>query len=181
MAANGKNRTVLWLVGALGVMCVLTALSVPLYRAFCQATGFNGTSQRATVAPSEVTNKLIRVHFDANAHGIPWTFKPDRPYQDIRVGKTAMMYFTVKNIGDHAITGRAIHNILPDTMGAYFMKMQCFCFTNQTLQAGESKQFPVVYFLDPKLMKDADTKDVPDITLSYTFFEVRDDDSNVKN
>ncbi|MBW8882846.1 MAG: cytochrome c oxidase assembly protein, partial [Asticcacaulis sp.] len=109
--------------------------------------------------------------FDTNTNGVNWTFKPEKEHLDTRVGKTAMMYFTVTNRSDHPVTGRAAFNVLPDTMGPYFRKLQCFCFTDQTLQAGESKTFPMVYFLDPELLKNEDTKTVPDVTLSYTFFE----------
>lgn len=181
MAADRKQRTVLWLLGALGVMIALTALSVPMYRAFCQATGFGGTARKAAVASRTVSDKVIRVHFDTNRHDIPWQFKADAPYMDTHVGRTMTAFFTVTNTSDHAVTGRASYNILPDTMGAYFMKLQCFCFQNQTLQPGESRQFQVVYFLDPKLLQDIDTRDLPDVTLSYTFFEARDDDTGAKN
>ena len=183
MAMSPKNRTVLWLVGTLGVMIALTAVSVPLYRAFCSATGFNGTARRASkeLAASAAVDKTMRVHFDANINAIPWRFKPDAPYLDTQVGKTKIAYFTVTNTSDQTVTGRASYNILPDTMGPYFMKLQCFCFQNETLKPGESRQFQVVYFLDPKLMQDPDTKGIGDVTLSYTFFTARDDGSAAKN
>ncbi len=183
MAMTGKNRTVLWLVGALAVMITLTAVSVPLYRAFCSATGFNGTARRAKqeLATTAAVNKVMRVHFDANTNAIPWTFKPDAPYLDTQVGRTKIAYFSVTNTSNQTITGRASYNILPDTMGKYFMKLQCFCFQNDTLKPGESRQFQVVYFLDPKLTKDDDTRDIGDVTLSYTFFQPRDGDATAKN
>lgn len=183
MALTAKNRTVLWLVGALGLMIALTAVSVPLYRAFCSATGFNGTARRAKAELSSTAalNRYMRVHFDANTADIPWKFTPDVPYLDTQVGKTKLAYFTVTNMSDQAITGRASYNILPDTMGPYFMKLQCFCFQNETLAPHESRHFQVVYYLDPKLMRDSDTKNVPDVTLSYTFFQARGDGSSAKN
>lgn len=183
MALTAKNRTVLWLVGALGAMIALTVASVPLYRAFCQATGFNGTARRAKqeLATTAAVSKVMRVHFDANTNAIPWKFTPDVPYLDTQVGKTKIAYFTVTNTSQQALTGKASYNILPDTMGPYFLKLQCFCFQNETLQPGESRHFQVVYYLDPKLVKDNDTKDVPDVTLSYTFFQVKDDGAGVKN
>ena len=183
MAMAPKHRTALWLVGALGLMLVLTAVSVPLYRAFCSATGFNGTARRATkeLAATAAIDKVMRVHFDANTNAIPWSFKPDVPYLDTQVGKTKIAYFTVTNKSATAITGRASYNILPDTMGAYFLKLQCFCFQNETLKPGESKQFQVVYYLDPKLVKDPDTRNLPDVTLSYTFFEAKNGDETAKN
>ena len=172
-----KNSRMVWiLLGALVFMGGLAYASVPLYRAFCSATGFNGTARkaRAALAVSQATNQIIRVHFDSNTNGIQWNFKPDRPYIDTRVGKTALIQFSVRNNADHPVTGRASFNVLPDTMGPYFMKLQCFCFTNQTLQPGESRQFQVLYFLDPKLMSNEDTRTVSDVTLSYTFFEAKD-------
>ncbi len=170
-----NTRLVLILVAAVVFMGGMAFVALPLYHKFCELTGFNGTARRATEASKVITNKVMRVHFDANTSAIPWTFKADQPYQDTRVGKTTLAYFTVTNTSDHPVTGRASYNILPDTMGAYFMKLQCFCFTNQTLKPGESRQFPVVYFLDPKLMKDQDTQDLSEVTLSYTFFEVKND------
>jgi cytochrome c oxidase assembly protein subunit 11 len=171
---NKNTKVALYLLGTLVFMAGLAYASVPLYRAFCSATGFGGTARKAIAAPTVAANKVMRVRFDTNAQAIPWTFKPETPYVDVQVGRTKMVNFTVTNTAKTAITGRAAYNILPDTMGAYFMKLQCFCFQNQTLQPGESKQFPVVFFLDPLLMKDPDTKDLPEVTLSYTFFESKD-------
>ena len=171
MTKKSHARTVWMLVGALVFMTGLAFASVPLYRAFCSATGFNGEARRARETPRYAVDKVMRVHFDVNAHNIPWSFKPQVPYLDTQVGKTKMITFMVTNNADHPVTGRASYNVLPDTMGAYFMKLQCFCFQDQTLQPGESRSFPVVYFLDPKLMTDQDTKTIDDVTLSYTFFE----------
>lgn len=172
-----NTKVALYLVVALVAMVGLAFASVPLYRAFCTATGFNGTARKARgeLADLKPTDRIVRVHFDSNTNGIAWTFKPEKPYMDARVGRTALMNFTVKNNADHPVTGRAAYNVLPDTMGAYFMKLQCFCFTDQTLQPGESRTFPVVFFLDPKMLNDGDTKNVPDVTLSYTFFEAKKD------
>ncbi len=172
MKQNG--RLVLILAAAAVFMGGMAFFAIPLYHKFCELTGVNGTARRAYAASSVVTDRRMRVHFDANTQNIPWRFKADAPYQDVRVGKTNIAYFQVTNTADHAVTGRASYNILPDTMGPYFMKLQCFCFTNQTLKPGESRSFPVVYFLDPKLIKDGDTQGLPDVTLSYTFFEVKD-------
>ena len=176
MTLDKNSRLVVILVAAACVMGGLAFVAIPLYHKFCALTGFGGTARRAYAASKTLSSKVMRVHFDANTQAIPWTFKPDQPYKDTQVGKTTMMYFTVTNTSSQTITGRASYNILPDTMGPYFMKLQCFCFQNQTLKPGESRQFPVVYFLDPKLTKDEDTKDVPDVTLSYTFFTAKDSD-----
>ena len=172
---NKNTRVVLYLVGALVFMGGLAYASVPLYRAFCQATGFNGATRKAETASAVVSDKIIQVHFDTNINGVPWVFKAEKPMQRTRVGKTAMMHFTVTNTARTAITGRAVFNVLPDTMGPYFRKLQCFCFDNQTLKPGESRDFPMVYFLDPELLKNPDTKDLTDVTLSYTFYEAKDD------
>ncbi|WP_236621664.1 cytochrome c oxidase assembly protein [Asticcacaulis benevestitus] len=178
-----NTRVVLSLVGALVFMGGLAYASVPLYRAFCNATGFNGTARKAKATLAGIhtdSNSIVRVRFDTNTNGVPWSFKPEKKYVDTRVGKTALIYFTVKNNADHPITARATYNVLPDTMGPYFMKTQCFCFQDMTLQAGESLKIPVVYFLDPKLMTNTDTKSVGDVTLSYTFFESKDPKANAK-
>jgi len=171
---NKHSRLVLILVAAGVFMGGMAFFAIPLYHKFCELTGTGGTARRAYAASKVVTNRMMRVHFDANTDAIPWTFKAEQPYQDVRVGKSNVAFFKVTNTAGHDVTGRASYNILPDTMGPYFMKLQCFCFTNQTLKAGESRTFPVVYFLDPKLIKDGDTKGLPDVTLSYTFFEVKD-------
>lgn len=175
MTLSRNARTVLFLLATLIVMGGLAYASVPLYRAFCQATGIGGTARRAEIAPKQASNRIIRVHFDTNTNAINWSFKPEKDHMDTRVGKTAMMYFTVTNNADRALTGRAVFNVLPDTVGPYFRKLQCFCFTDQTLAAGESKTFPMVYFLDPEMLKNRDTKDIPDVTLSYTFYETKKD------
>jgi len=169
-----NSRLVLILVAAVVFMGGMAFFAIPLYHKFCELTGTNGTARRAYAASKTVANKMMRVHFDANTETIPWIFKAEKPYQDVRVGKTNVAFFQVTNISDHAVTGRASYNILPDTMGPYFMKLQCFCFTNQTLKPGETRSFPVVYFLDPKLVKDTDTQALPDVTLSYTFFEIKE-------
>ncbi len=171
---NKNGRLVLILAVAAVFMGGMAFFAIPLYHKFCELTGVNGTARRAYAASATLSDKMMRVHFDANTEAIPWTFKAEKPFQDVRVGKTNVAFFKVTNTSDHAITGRASYNILPDTMGPYFMKLQCFCFQNQTLKPGESRSFPVVYFLDPKLTKDSDTKTLPDVTLSYTFFEVKD-------
>jgi cytochrome c oxidase assembly protein subunit 11 len=175
MTRSKNLRTVWMLVGALVAMIGLAYASVPLYRAFCSATGFNGEARRAREAPRYAVNKVMRVHFDVNTRNLPWTFKPAVPYLDTQVGKTKLVTFSVTNTADHPVTGRASFNVLPDTMGAYFMKLQCFCFQDQTLKPGESRDFQVVYFLDPRLVRDQDTKTVSDVTLSYTFYESKSD------
>jgi cytochrome c oxidase assembly protein subunit 11 len=144
--------------------------AVPFYRAFCQATGFNGAVRRARVAPTAISDKTVVVRFDTNVRGLPWRFAPDQDRQTIRLGETKLAFFRATNTGQTAVTGRALYNVLPESAGPYFSKLECFCFKNQTLQPGESVEFPVVYFVDPRYGADRDTRSQQEITLSYTFF-----------
>ena len=147
--------------------------SAPFYRLFCQATGFNGTTQRATAAQAALvraTGRPITIRFDANvAPGMKWIFRPEQVTQDGRVGERKMAYFYARNMSDHAIVGRAVYNVTPEQTGAYFHKIQCFCFSNQRLEAGQEVRMPVIYYVDPAMLKDEDASDVQEITLSYTF------------
>jgi cytochrome c oxidase assembly protein subunit 11 len=146
--------------------------AVPLYRMFCEATGLNGTTQRGTMAPGGVGQK-VTVAFDSNTgRGIPWEFKPERRADTIDIGGRDMAFFTAKNLSDKPITGTATFNVTPAVAGKYFTKIQCFCFTQQTLQPGESVRMPVIFYVDPKILTDPDAKDVQEITLSYTFYPV---------
>ncbi|MEI7932183.1 MAG: cytochrome c oxidase assembly protein [Alphaproteobacteria bacterium] len=146
--------------------------AVPLYRAFCQATGFDGTISRAEAAPltAKILNKTIVVRFDTNTRDVPWTFTPEDVSQTVRIGETKLTHFKVTNNSKHAVSAQATFNILPESAGAYFKKTQCFCFEEQTLQPGETEEFAVVYFVDPKFDSDPETRGTPELTLSYTFF-----------
>ena len=146
--------------------------AVPLYRVFCQATGFAGTVSRATAAPTTILAQRLRVRFDTNVRGLPWTFAPETREQSIRLGESGLAFFTVTNNGDKPLTGRAAYNVSPDLAGAYFHKIRCFCFDDQTIPAHTTMRFPVVYFVDPKFAADPDTKGYQDVTLSYTFYPV---------
>ncbi len=148
--------------------------SVPLYRAFCQATGFNGQPKRASAASGQVLNQTVSVRFDTNVHNLPWDFAPEQPSETIRIGSTSLAYFKVTNHGTTPITGRAVYNVSPLQAAAYFSKLECFCFSNQTIKPGETKEFPVAYFVDPQFATDDDVKDVKEITLSYTFYPAVD-------
>ena len=165
-------------IGAAIIVAAMLGLgyaSVPLYRLFCQVTGFQGTTQRASAAdlPKTVASRMVRVRFDSNtAPSLNWTFKPERETDDIAIGARDMAFFTAKNNADHEITGTATFNVTPETAGKYFTKIQCFCFTQQTLKAGEQVRMPVIFFVDPKILTDPDAKDIQEITLSYTFFPV---------
>jgi len=171
---NKNTRLMLWLVLAFFASLGMAYAAVPLYRAFCQSTGLDGQGKRVAAAPQQngpLATHPVRVHFDTNVNDLNWRFTAEKPFVDTPIGKTSVVNFTVWNASSKALTGRAVYNILPDTAGPYFLKIQCFCFTDQTLQPGESKTFPVVFYLDPKLLKDVDTQSLDDITLSYTFFE----------
>jgi cytochrome c oxidase assembly protein subunit 11 len=150
--------------------------AVPLYRIFCQVTGFGGTTMRvseaqaATIAP---TSKTMVIRFDANQRGLPWEFKPERPTDTVSIGARDMSIFLAKNNAAVPITGTATFNVTPALAGQYFNKIQCFCFNEQTLQPGEEVRMPVLYYVDPKIMTDPETKDIEEITLSYTFYPVQ--------
>lgn len=145
--------------------------AVPLYRAFCQLTGFDGTPRRATAAADKIINRPLTVRFDANVRGgLPWTFTAEQTSQEVKLGETKVAFFRVKNNSDKPITARAVFNVIPESAGAYFQKLQCFCFTDQTVAAGATVDMPVLYYVDPKFADDIDTKGEPEVTLSYTFF-----------
>ena len=168
------NHKVGLMVGGVALaMLGLGYASAPFYRLFCQATGFNGTTQRATAAQAALvraTGRPITIRFDANvAPGMKWIFRPEQVTQDGRVGERKMAYFYAKNISDHAFVGRAVYNVTPEQTGAYFHKIQCFCFNNQRLEAGQEVRMPVIYYVDPAMLKDRDANDIQEITLSYTF------------
>lgn len=149
--------------------------SVPLYKLFCQVTGFDGTVRKADLAPTKVLDRKVTIRFDANIRNLPWEFSTEQTKQDIRIGDTGLAFFKVTNNSNQAMTGRAIYNVVPEQAGPYFQKLECFCFTNQTIQPGQTIEFPVVYFVDPQYVDDPDTKGKGEITLSYTFFPAVED------
>jgi cytochrome c oxidase assembly protein subunit 11 len=144
--------------------------SVPLYRAFCQLTGFDGTARKADAAPDTVLDKTLVVRFDTNVRDLPWTFTADDASQVAKIGETKLAHFKVTNRSDKAITGRAVFNVAPQQAGPYFQKLACFCFTDQTIGAGQTVDMPVLYFVDPKFASDFETKGKSEVTLSYTFY-----------
>lgn len=148
--------------------------AVPAYKAFCQATGFDGTVSRAKAAPKEVIDRTITVRFDANLNGLPWDFEAEQVAQPVKLGETKLAFFKVTNHADHPVTGRAVFNVVPEQAGAYFRKLQCFCFSDQTIGAGQTVEMPVLYFVDPKYATDFETKGFKEVTLSYTFFPAVD-------
>jgi cytochrome c oxidase assembly protein subunit 11 len=159
------------LVGLVAGMVGLSFASVPLYRMFCQVTGYGGLPQRADKAPGEVLDRTIRIRFDGNVdHGLPWTFAPVQQTIDVKIGETALAFFKATNETSAPVSGTAIFNVAPELAGRYFTKIECFCFKQQTLAAGQSVEMPVTFFVDPKIVEDEDTKNMSEITLSYTFY-----------
>jgi cytochrome c oxidase assembly protein subunit 11 len=163
-------RIVIACLALFAVMTGAAFAAVPLYRAFCQATGFAGAIPRAKSAPTTILNQKVTVSFDTNVRKLPWDFAAAQSRQTIRVGETGLAFFTVTNHSDQALTGRASYNVSPDQAGAYVRKLQCFCFNDQTIPAHTTVKFPVLYFVDPGFASDPDTKGFTDIVLSYTFF-----------
>jgi cytochrome c oxidase assembly protein subunit 11 len=150
--------------------------AVPFYNWFCRATGFNGTTQVATSAPSDAPlQRKIAVRFDANVGpGLPWKFEPEQNEIEVRIGEVVTVFYTVTNQAARPTTGVAAYNVAPLTVGAYFQKINCFCFTEQTMGPGEKREMPVVFYVDPQLAKDSENDTLKTITLSYTFYPVRD-------
>ncbi len=155
-------------------MLALGFASVPLYRLFCQVTGFNGTTQRVEDAAAEMvvaTDKTMSVRFDANVNSaLPWDFRPESPTDHVTVGARDMAVYIAHNRSDKPVVGTATFNVTPVQAGQYFSKVQCFCFTEQRLEPGQEMRMPVLYYVDPAILTDPDTKDIEEITLSYTFY-----------
>ena len=170
---NASNRTVAFGAG-LVVVCMLglSFAAVPLYRAFCQVTGFGGTTQQAEAASDEILEQKITVRFDSNvAKGMPWSFKPMQRTVDIKIGETALIFYKAKNTSNKPVIGTASFNVTPEVAGSYFSKIECFCFTEQLLAPGQEVEMPVQFFVDPEITRDVSTRDIKEITLSYTFYE----------
>jgi cytochrome c oxidase assembly protein subunit 11 len=148
--------------------------AVPLYNWFCRTTGFGGTPQIATAAPSHIVDRKLKVRFDANiAGGLPWRFEPEQNLLEVRIGEVVTINYRVVNESARETVGVASYNVSPPTVGAYFSKINCFCFTEQRLRAGEERDMTVVFFVDPELVKDAEQDGLDSITLSYTMYPVR--------
>jgi cytochrome c oxidase assembly protein subunit 11 len=174
ISGNNRNRRVAMMLATFAAaMLGLGFASVPLYRLFCQATGFAGTPQRVSEARArevDATGDAMSIRFDANvARGMPWSVRPEQTTREITLGGRKMAIFVARNDSDKPITGRASYNIEPEQVAKYFNKVQCFCFTEQTLQPHQEVRMPVIYYVDPKIKDDPDAKGVDQITLSYTF------------
>ncbi|MEI9803774.1 MAG: cytochrome c oxidase assembly protein [Pseudolabrys sp.] len=149
--------------------------SVPLYSWFCKTTGFGGTTQVSTQAPGEVLGRKITVRFDSNVTpGLPWKFEPEQNQIEVRVGEVATVHYKVVNQTAREITAQASYNVSPPQVGSYFTKINCFCFTEQTLKAGETREMTVVFYVDPSIVKDSEQDGLNAITLSYTFYRQRE-------
>lgn len=160
--------------GCAGVVAAMVGASyaaVPLYNMFCRATGYGGTTQVAEQAPKGVLDRVVTVRFDGNVSpGLPWRFGPETNAMTVKIGETKLAMFKATNVSDKTVTGTASYNVTPDQFGAYFSKIQCFCFTQQTLKPGESIDMPVVFFIDPSIADDHTLDDMKELTLSYTFY-----------
>ncbi len=177
-AATSRNNRTAGIMAVLGlVMLGLAFASVPLYRVFCQVTGYGGTTQRAEAAPgADAAAGKIGVRFDANtSSALPWKFEPEQELVRVIPGQPTKIFYRASNLVARPTTGQAVFNVSPAQAGQYFSKIECFCFTEQTLKAGQSVDMPVVFFVDPKIKDDPDARDIDEITLSYTFYPVETD------
>ena len=167
-------RVVVPLLGVLVAMASLVYYAVPLYRLFCQVTGFGGTVQRAVAAPGAAGTRTFTIRFDADVErGLPWTFRPVSREVTIRAGEERLAHYRARNRSKAALTGTATFNVTPQKAGMYFVKVACFCFSKQRLEAGRSVDMPVSFYVDPAILKDPNLRDVRTITLSYTFYRAR--------
>ncbi len=171
--ARRNGRTAAYAGLLVLAMVGLAFASVPLYRLFCQVTGIGGTTQRAEAAPGPVAGKEVAVRFDANtAPALPWRFTPEKPREIVTIGEREMAFYTARNLSARPVKGTATFNVTPVQAGKYFSKIQCFCFTEQVLKPGEAMRMPVIFFVDPAILKDPDARGISEITLSYTFYPV---------
>jgi cytochrome c oxidase assembly protein subunit 11 len=174
-----SRRRDIMVAGACGVfvgaMVAMSYAAVPLYDWFCRATGFNGTTQVATAAPKEVSERTVTVRFDANVGaGLPWRFTPEKNSIEVKLGEVITVDYIVTNLAARETLGVAAYNVAPLTYGAYFQKINCFCFNEQRMKAGETRHMTVVFYVDPEMAKDPDTLARDTITLSYTFYPQRE-------
>ena len=171
-APDRRNAaTVAALLGIVVVMGGLAYASVPLYRWFCQVTGYGGTTQVAAAAPAGLHDRSVTIRFNADVNSkLPWRFQPVERSVKVRLGEEKLAFYRASNLADRPVTGTATFNVTPAKAGPYFAKLDCFCFTEQTLAAGRSVDMPVSFYVDPEMATDRNLDDVTTITLSYTFF-----------
>jgi len=169
---NNQNKTALYLAGVAVTMVSLSFAAVPFYSWFCQVTGFGGTTGVAEAAPDVILDRTVVVKFDANVErGMPWEFHPVQRKMTVRIGENALAFYEAYNPTDKPIAGTASYNVAPDQAGGYFIKLECFCFTEQVLQPGERVVMPVSFYVDPTMLENAEAAGIAEITLSYTFHE----------
>ncbi|MEM7060032.1 MAG: cytochrome c oxidase assembly protein [Pseudomonadota bacterium] len=172
MNRPNHTRTLIPIVGVVLGMAGMAWAAVPLYDWFCRVTGYSGTTQAADFAPDTILDQTVTVRFDAStSRNMPWTFEPAQQTMEIRIGETGLAFYEASNPTNRPVTGTASFNVTPLSVGGYFAKIECFCFTEQTLQPGETVMMPVTFFVDPDMIDDAETADIHTITLSYTFFQ----------
>ncbi len=180
-APKKSARLAVALFGVVFGMLGLAYASVPLYDLFCRVTGYGGTTQQADIAPDVVLDREMTIAFDSNtSKDMPWKFKPVQRTVTLKVGETGLAFYEAYNPTDKTITGTAAFNVTPQKVGQYFTKIDCFCFTEQTLKPGERVDMPVTFFVDPEIDQDVNAKDVETITLSYTFFILDDEEKDEK-
>ena len=167
---KNKTLTPVLLAGIFFLMLGLSFAAVPLYDIFCRVTGFGGTTQVSKQAPSVVLDKIVSVRFDTNVNNLPWEFKAKTNVMDVKVGQVNKIEFIVENNSDETTSGVASFNVSPASFGKYYNKLGCFCFEKQELKAGEKATYVMTFYLDPEMVNDATTKNLEDVTMSYTFF-----------
>ncbi|WP_417523002.1 cytochrome c oxidase assembly protein [Marinovum sp.] len=173
MALSGPTKTVLQTVSVVVVMGALAWASVPFYDWFCRVTGFGGVTQTATAGSDVILDKTIKVRFDASLdRNMAWEFRALQSEMTIRIGETGLAFYEAYNPTDRPIAGQASYNVAPYDAGAFFTKIDCFCFTEQVLMPGERVEMPVTFYVDPEIVEDRDAKYTKHITLSYTFYEI---------
>jgi cytochrome c oxidase assembly protein subunit 11 len=170
-----NRKRMAWTAGvAVAVVAAMTGLAfaaVPLYDAFCKLTGYGGTTQEAAAAPSQILDQRIEVRFDSNiAPGVPIEFAPQQTAESLRIGETGLAFYRIHNTSNEPVTVRATYNVTPHEAGQYFAKLECFCFQDRVLAPGEEAELPVVFFVDPEIASDPDTREIGTLTLSYTYF-----------
>jgi cytochrome c oxidase assembly protein subunit 11 len=170
---QGNRRIAFALLLLTAGMIGLSFAAVPLYRIFCQVTGYGGTTQRADGPADKVLDRVMSVRFDANvASELNWSFQPVQNKLELKIGENVLAFYKAVNRGDQPLTGTATFNVTPEIAGSYFVKVDCFCFAEQTLKAGQQADMPVSFYIDPAIMDDPDARKVEEITLSYTFFKI---------
>ena len=167
---KGKTLTPLLLAGIFVLMLGLSFAAVPLYDLFCRVTGFGGTTQVSKEAPKIVLDKGVSVRFDTNVNNLEWNFKAKSNVIDVKVGQVNRIEFEVENLGNETTHGVASFNVSPASFGKYYSKLGCFCFEKQELKAGEKATYIMTFYLDPEMVNDPTTKNLQDVTMSYTFF-----------